>query len=308
MKILTLLVLAVPLFANSLNATQEPPELQEAATLSDSAATLYDKGKYSEAIPPAKRALEIRAKLLPPNDVRVSTSLTSLGKIYAANRDYKLAREVFQHLLDIQEKQFGPENLRLAETLEWLGMLQFQAENSREAEAAYKRALAIREKGLGSSHAQVARSLFALAEFYRAERRLEPAVENYKRSLTLYGQLGGIESPEFKRVSEGFTCLGYTYQKPELFKEVHAIWAQFAPQEVREPDTFRILNGRAVSLPRPEYPDGARALRLSGIVVVKVLIDETGKVISAEDMCQAHLISAKPQWRLHSERALHRQS
>src|SRR5690242_7793179 len=173
MKISTLLFLALSLlFANNLNGTQEPPELQEAATLYDSAVKLYDERRYNEAIPPAKRALEIRIKLLPPNDVRVSSSLSTLGKIYAANKDYKPAREVFQRLLDMQEKQFGPENLRLAETLEWLAMLQFQAENSREAEAAYKRALAIREKGLGSSHAQVARSLYALAEFYRAERRL----------------------------------------------------------------------------------------------------------------------------------------
>ncbi len=293
MKILSLLFLCISLlFATNLNATQEPPELQEAATLYDSAVKLYDEGKYNEAVPPAKRALEIREKLLPPNDIRISTSLTLLGKIYAANKDYKPARAVFQHLLDIQEKQFGPENLRLAETLDWLGMLYYQAGNSREAEASYKRALAIREKGFGSSHAEVARSLFALAQFYRAERRLEPAVEDYSRALTLYGQLSGTESPEFKRVSEAFSCLGYTQQKPELFKQVRAIWEQFASREAREPDYSRILNGRAISLPRPDYPDGARALRLGGVIVVKVIIDEEGKVVSAEDMCQGpHYLS-----------------
>jgi TonB family protein len=287
MKILSLLFLCASLLlANNLNATQEPPELQEAATLYDSAVKLYDEGKYNGAVPLAKRALEIREKLLPPNDIRVSTSLTSLGKIYVANKDYKLARAVFQRLLDIQEKQFGPENLRLAETLEWLGMLHYQAENSRESEASYKRALAIREKGFGSNHAEVARSLFALAQFYRAERRLQPAVETYTRALTLYGQLGGTDSPDFRQVSEAFSCLGYTHNKPELFKQVHAIWQQFASQEAREPEYGQVLNGRAISLPRPDYPDGARSLRLSGTVVVKVLIDEQGKVIKAEDMCQ----------------------
>lgn len=42
-----------------------------------------------------------------------------------------------------------------------------------------------------------------------------------------------------------------------------------------------ILNGKALSFPKPSYPASARAARLSGTVVVQVTIDETGKVISA---------------------------
>lgn len=42
-----------------------------------------------------------------------------------------------------------------------------------------------------------------------------------------------------------------------------------------------VLNGRAISLPRPPYPPAARAVRASGPVSVQVLIDEDGRVISA---------------------------
>ena len=42
-----------------------------------------------------------------------------------------------------------------------------------------------------------------------------------------------------------------------------------------------ILNGKATSLPKPEYPEDARKAKLSGMVSVQVLIDETGKVTSA---------------------------
>lgn len=42
-----------------------------------------------------------------------------------------------------------------------------------------------------------------------------------------------------------------------------------------------ILNGKATSLPKPEYPEDARKAKLSGTVSVQVLIDETGKVLSA---------------------------
>lgn len=43
-----------------------------------------------------------------------------------------------------------------------------------------------------------------------------------------------------------------------------------------------ILNGKALSLPFPEYPSLARGVRASGTVIVKVIIDEEGKVIAAQ--------------------------
>src|SRR6185369_6802284 len=42
-----------------------------------------------------------------------------------------------------------------------------------------------------------------------------------------------------------------------------------------------VLNGKAVSLPKPPYPPAARAVRASGAVSVQVLIDEQGRVVSA---------------------------
>ena len=42
-----------------------------------------------------------------------------------------------------------------------------------------------------------------------------------------------------------------------------------------------VLNGKAISLPKPDYPAAARAVKAEGVVTVKVLIDEGGEVISA---------------------------
>ncbi len=42
-----------------------------------------------------------------------------------------------------------------------------------------------------------------------------------------------------------------------------------------------ILNGKATSLPKPEYPAAARAVEASGAVNVQVTLDEQGNVISA---------------------------
>ncbi|HLM02563.1 MAG TPA: TonB family protein [Pyrinomonadaceae bacterium] len=42
-----------------------------------------------------------------------------------------------------------------------------------------------------------------------------------------------------------------------------------------------VLNGSAISLPKPSYPPAARAVRAEGTVSVQVTIDEDGNVISA---------------------------
>ena len=43
-----------------------------------------------------------------------------------------------------------------------------------------------------------------------------------------------------------------------------------------------VLNGKATSKPEPAYPPVAKGARASGTVVVSVVVDETGKVISAK--------------------------
>ncbi|HZB47135.1 MAG TPA: TonB family protein [Pyrinomonadaceae bacterium] len=51
-----------------------------------------------------------------------------------------------------------------------------------------------------------------------------------------------------------------------------------------------VLNGKAISLPKPDYPDAARRLRSSGMVTVEVVIDVNGRVISAKATSGAPLL------------------
>ena len=53
------------------------------------------------------------------------------------------------------------------------------------------------------------------------------------------------------------------------------------PPKPRAPISGGVLNGKAISLPKPSYPPIARAAHAAGTVVVQVLIDENGSVVSA---------------------------
>jgi TonB family protein len=51
---------------------------------------------------------------------------------------------------------------------------------------------------------------------------------------------------------------------------------------ILKPVSGGVLNGAALNLPAPTYPESAKRMRVGGTVVVEVVIDELGKVISAK--------------------------
>ncbi|MFN2512674.1 MAG: TonB family protein [Pyrinomonadaceae bacterium] len=54
------------------------------------------------------------------------------------------------------------------------------------------------------------------------------------------------------------------------------------PRPILKSVSGGVLNGMALTLPSPVYPDTAKRMRIAGTVIVNVVIDEDGKVISAE--------------------------
>ena len=65
-----------------------------------------------------------------------------------------------------------------------------------------------------------------------------------------------------------------------------------APTPPRAPISGGVLNGKAISLPKPAYPPIARQAHASGTVVVQVTIDENGNVISARAISGHPLLQA----------------
>ncbi len=54
--------------------------------------------------------------------------------------------------------------------------------------------------------------------------------------------------------------------------------------------------GKAISLPRPPYPEEARAAKASGTVAVDIVIDEKGRVIWAKATSGHQLLQASAVW------------
>jgi len=53
------------------------------------------------------------------------------------------------------------------------------------------------------------------------------------------------------------------------------------PKPILKPVSGGVLNGTAIYLPPPVYPEAAKRMRTQGVVTVDVILDETGKVVAA---------------------------
>lgn len=283
MKILSLIV-ALLLLINS-SSQQESPELKEASTLTESVTRLFNEKKFDQALPLAKRALEIRQRLLPRTDPQVVTSVSYLASIYTAKGNYGAAKGTLQQLVQLLEER--SDDVGVARTLDRLGLLYLRDDDLGKAEEVYKRAVALKEKAHGPDNQQVAQSLEGLATVYRARKDFNRGAPIYKRALTIYGQTSGVNSPAFQQASQGFACLAYENEKRTELRDLNEIWKRFAPPDApAEAPDANLLNAKARKLPPPVYPADARAQRISGTVVMKVSIDEKGDVIGIRDMCQ----------------------
>lgn len=97
----------------------------------------------------------------------------------------------------------------------------------------------------------------------------KPAIEAAKRLKFPQTMLSGVPV----KVS---AAVVYNFVPPNSRKKV----SKFPPCPSGA-NVIKVINGRAVNLVQPEYPEEARKARVVGQVAVQALVDENGKVISA---------------------------
>lgn len=310
---LVLLLLLTASGGNSLQATlasgselhlQEKPQpankatadaLAEASQLSQTVVILFKQGRYEEALPPAKRALELREAVLAADSAPVQSALLNLEEVYTAMKKFGEAQGLLERLLRIHEAKVGGEDAELALFLDKLAYVAFMRSDLDKTEAAHKRALAIREKVFGPDSVEFAASLVSLAEIYRYRWKLDKAQPLYEQAAILQAKLLGNQHPDFEKTNKRYVCTVYEREDANYVETLKAFTKKLnLASNTAEPLSGAVLNGKAISLPKPWYPTAARSAHAQGVVVVQVEIDEYGKVIGAEDYCGGPSLLVKP--------------
>lgn len=294
MKVLTLILsltlagstgaaggVAVTRLAAAIQGSQPSAALTEANKLSSQAVELYKAQKYKEALVAAKRALEIRESILPAGEKSVLEAMGNLAVIHLKLNNFKEAEGLYKRILETKEKSLGPESLEVAKVLDTLAGIHYGRGNQGQAESDLKKALAIREKAAGPASEEVASTLFKLAQMYQFHGDLKKAEELYERIVSSDKNVLPDSSAILVESVDAYACLLRKLKRPEEAKALEdRIEGRIRRQRPSAIESG-VLNGKALKLPKPPYPVEARNGRISGVVVVRVMISEEGHVVHA---------------------------
>jgi TonB family protein len=177
-----------------------------------------------------------------------------------------------------------------------------------------KQILETREKVLGPDHSLVALSLQNIAELLIAKKKQKEAADFYRRSLAIYEKATSGNEPILIESLGRYICVLTTLGKSDEIKDarkrlfkIENGFDEFMSASGQSSKVAAGTQGRALSLPRPDYSAEARANRISGSVVMKIRVDETGKVIEVKSLCGHPLLirgSESAVWRARFEPAV----
>ncbi|GAC1446393.1 MAG: hypothetical protein NVSMB56_04650 [Pyrinomonadaceae bacterium] len=290
---------------NAAKSIQQSDELREAEELNRQVVKLYKEGKYNEAMPLAKRVVELREKILGEDNYLTGIGLKNLAAIYMARNRYGEAIAIYGKLLSNAEKNKSSDQTGVANALADLAIAEFAAGNLGKAEPLFQRETEIREKNIDKKPWDALRAYTFLARLEQASGQYDKAEANYTRAVEIAEKTPGKVPEDIVPILEGHACLAYSTRRDN--KASHALERRISrilsdsKDKPRSPDDEKVipsdsangggvLNGKAISKPLPSYPATARRAGVMGTVVIYITVDEIGKVIAARAVCGPSLL------------------
>lgn len=190
-----------------------------AATLNNLAVLYGKRGKYKEAEPLCKRALEIREKVLGKDHPDVAKQLNNLALLCQNQGKYEEVEYYYQRALDIYQTKLGPDDPNVAKTKNNLASCYLKQGKFKQAETLYKEILTrAHEREFGSVDDE------NKPIWMHAEEREE--CKGKQKDGTSFGEYGGwykackVDSPT---VTTTLKNLGALYRRQGKFEAAETL-------------------------------------------------------------------------------------
>ena len=164
--------------------------------LNNLAGLYHSQGRYSEAEPLYKEALQLCEKLLGKEHPGTLISINNLARLYHSQGRYGEAEPLLKEALQLGEKVLGKEHPDTLTSINNLAALYSKQGRYGEAESLYKKALQLCEKVLGKEHPDTLTSISSLAGLYHYQGRYSEAEPLLKEALQLGEKVLGKEHPD----------------------------------------------------------------------------------------------------------------
>ncbi len=258
--------------------------------------SFFKEGKYKNAEESAIEAVGLAVRIFGEHHSETATQYSNLGEIYRMREKYEKAVENYDKALAIyrtNEERYAEKMLNL---LDSKGTVLAFDKKKDEAKAVFSEYLTKAETKYGTDSLEILPHLKKLVSFYLYIKDFDQADEFLIRRNIIIARAGGRKRVEVDDLEDEIFCYLHNHFKWEevlarqtrIAKAVSdALGNELKPADSKEVKRISggVVNGKAARLVYPEYPEEARLKRIKGTVLVKILINEEGKVISAKAMC-----------------------
>lgn len=231
----------------------------------------------------SKEMIELSNKIYGPASRDSAIGSMNLG--YAQKQQKKLepAIQNFQTAVNILKGLDSSNRSDLIKAYEALAHTYFIDGKKKIAISSYLDAIATAEKEFGLESKQGYSPTLNLANVLLLEKDYERANEYYVKAYGLALRYFGTEAVETEKIEDTRMCSAIP---TKVSKEQNTMFFEVRKKFIlSQGPSAGVLNGKLISLPRPIYPPEAKSARLSGLVVLRVKINEDGTVGDMRTVC-----------------------
>jgi tetratricopeptide (TPR) repeat protein len=146
----------------------------------------HSRGEFAAAEPYARRACEIRERLLGPEHPDTLADACALAGVLDGLGRYAESEPIYRHALDAFEAMFGANHPEVAANLNNLAAIRWVQRDAVEAESLYLRSLRIKRELLGDAHPDTALTLLNYASMLCDLDRQDEAGPMALRALRVF--------------------------------------------------------------------------------------------------------------------------
>jgi serine/threonine protein kinase len=224
----------------------EQPEV-EAAIRNTIGQTYTDLGIYPEARQQLERALDLRRRVLGPEDPKTLNTMSRLGYIALRQGKYPEADTLLSQTVEMQRHSLGSEHPDTLTSMNRLAAVYRAERKYAQAETLHRQTMEIRRRVLGPEHPDTLISMSGLASNYYAEGKYAQAEALQIQTLEIQRRVLGPEHPD---TLSSMNSLAAAYLDEGKFAEAEALQIQTLEIQRRvlgpeHPDTLRSMNNLA---------------------------------------------------------------
>ena len=175
-----------------------------AKALNEHALTLKDTGRYDEAEPLYRQAIEIGKDTLGVAHPAYAIYLNNLAGLLKDTGRYDEAEPLYRQAVEITKATLGATHPTYSKSLNNLAGLLHIQDRYDEAEPLFLQATEFRKTALGERHPDYGVSLWWLAELYRKTNREEQAKPLFRQVIEILENTLGADHPDTQKVKANY--------------------------------------------------------------------------------------------------------